>query len=67
MKCNQVCDMITGNTTNYIKKQSEQEDFDFQIQDNFDEEDINDNIEDNDDIIEETDINNIYYQFLFFI
>ena len=59
--------MITGNTTNYIKKQSEQEDFDFQIQDNFDEEDINDNIEDNDDIIEETDINNIYYQFLFFI
>ena len=59
--------MITGNTTNYIKKQSEQEDFDFQIQDNFDEEDINDNIEDNNDIIEETDINNIYYQFLFFI
>ena len=50
--------MITGNTTNYIKKQSEQEDFDFQIQDNFDEEDINDNIEDNNDIIEETDINN---------
>lgn len=29
--------MITGNTSNYIKKQSEQEDFDFQIQDNFDE------------------------------
>lgn len=29
--------MITDNITNYIKKQSEQEDFDFQIQDNFDE------------------------------
>ena len=38
--------------------QQNKNDFDFQIQDNFDEEDINDNIEDNDDIIEETDINN---------
>ena len=38
MKCNYKGDnMITGNTINYIKKQSEQEDFDFQIQDNFDE------------------------------
>ena len=38
--------------------QQNKNDFDFQIQDNFDEEDINDNIEDNNDIIEETDINN---------